>query len=166
MLGGAAFQLAIIVSYILLGAEFFIRYIRHAPLKWKPLPRANGEAARGLLDKRMRILIISLVFSTTCLFIRSVYRTVELVGGFTGKVFKTEVYFNALDGGMVILAMFTLNLAHPGLLLKQQVASGTPLGADAENGTSDATVSLFSSQSKFDLELPRTGLRFTPYLPL
>jgi hypothetical protein len=28
------------------------------------------------------------------------------------------VYFNVLDGGMVVLAIFTLNFAHPGVLLQ------------------------------------------------
>ncbi|KAF8878969.1 RTA-like protein, partial [Infundibulicybe gibba] len=128
MLGGVVFQLAIIVAYALLGVEFFVRYLKDAPLKWKSPSKANEGSARGLLDKHMQILITSLVFSTTCLFIRSVYRTFELSDGFNGKVFKTEVYFNVLDGGMVTLAMFTLNFAHPGLLLKKQAASSAHPG--------------------------------------
>jgi hypothetical protein len=30
------------------------------------------------------------------------------------------VYFNVLDGGMVVLAIFTFNFAHPGFLLEPQ----------------------------------------------
>jgi hypothetical protein len=30
---------------------------------------------------------------------------------------ETEVYFNVLDGGMVVVAIWTLNFAHPGRLM-------------------------------------------------
>ncbi|KAJ7339784.1 hypothetical protein DFH08DRAFT_812168 [Mycena albidolilacea] len=41
-----------------------------------------------------------------------------LTGGWTGRIFHTEVYFNVLDGWMVTLAIFTLNFAHPGVFLR------------------------------------------------
>jgi hypothetical protein len=66
----------------------------------------------------------------------AVYRTIELAGGWNGRVISTQRYFSALmllfylitlvipffstdvlDGAMVTLAIFTLNIAHPGLLL-------------------------------------------------
>jgi hypothetical protein len=49
----------------------------------------------------------------------SVYRVIELASGWTGRIIHTQVYFNVLDAGMVVLAIFTLNIAHPGLLLGQ-----------------------------------------------
>jgi hypothetical protein len=47
----------------------------------------------------------------------SVYRLVELSGGWDGPVIRTQVYFLVLDGGMVTLAIYTMNIAHPGYLL-------------------------------------------------
>ncbi|KAJ6628584.1 hypothetical protein B0H10DRAFT_2184798 [Mycena sp. CBHHK59/15] len=47
----------------------------------------------------------------------SIYRIIELSTGWNGVVIETEVYFNVLDGGMVVLSIYTINIAHPGLLL-------------------------------------------------
>jgi len=40
-----------------------------------------------------------------------------LSDGWNGRIISTQVYFNVLDGAMVTLAIYTLNIAHPGLLL-------------------------------------------------
>ena len=67
------------------------------------------------------------------------YRTIELADGWNGKIISTQVLFSAfpsklfvntvlmesnsfffadvLDGAMITLAMYTMNFAHPGLLL-------------------------------------------------
>jgi hypothetical protein len=52
----------------------------------------------------------------------SIYRVVELSGGWNGRVIQTQAYFIWLDGGMVTLAIYTMNLCHPGLLLAVQDA--------------------------------------------
>ncbi|KAJ7278443.1 RTA1-like protein [Mycena rebaudengoi] len=100
MLGGIVFQFAAIVVYSSLAGDFFRRYFMYSP-----------------------IMIGGLVFSTTCLFIRSVYRTIELTDGWTGRIIHTELYFNVLDGAMVTLAIFTMNAAHPGFLLHEKASS-------------------------------------------
>ena len=69
------------------------------------------------------------------------YRTIELADGWNGRIISTQVLFSAflpsqsfceltendtflsffftdvLDGAMITLAMYTMNFAHPGLLL-------------------------------------------------
>ena len=62
------------------------------------------------------------------------YRTIELIDGFDGKITQTQIYFSQsplplslrgdsphcldiFDGAMIVLAMYTLNLLHPGWLL-------------------------------------------------
>ncbi|KAF8878929.1 RTA1-like protein [Infundibulicybe gibba] len=138
MLAGIIFQLVTITVYAFCAAEFFIRYIKDAPLKRKSSLEVNGgwPSARGLMDKHLRIMSIALVFSTLCLFIRSIYRTIELADGWTGRIITTQVYFNVLDGAMVILAIFTINFAHPGWLLKNQ-ASGVV--NEGKHGLRDGT---------------------------
>ncbi|CAL1716726.1 unnamed protein product [Somion occarium] len=71
-------------------------------------------------DTRIKVLVGGLTFICVCIFIRSVYRLIELADGWSGKVISTQVYFNALDGAMIWIAMLTYNVCHPGLLL------GTP----------------------------------------
>ncbi|KAJ7037219.1 RTA1-like protein, partial [Mycena alexandri] len=114
MLGGIAFQFAVIILFSALTVDFVHRYLRDRPVRVEAT-----AAARGALTPRLKIMLAALAFSTTTLFIRSVYRIIELSGGWDGRIIHTEVYFNVLDGGMVVLAIFTLNFAHPGLLLRQ-----------------------------------------------
>ncbi|KAJ8522070.1 hypothetical protein ONZ45_g1285 [Pleurotus djamor] len=118
MLGGIIFQLVAITLYSICAVEFFMRYLGDRPVRSVPKPiEGDQEATRGVLDTRLRLMISALAFSTLLLFIRSIYRTIELADGWDGRIITTEVYFNVLDGTMVFLAMFAMNVAHPGVLL-------------------------------------------------
>ncbi|KAJ6551905.1 RTA1-domain-containing protein [Mycena capillaripes] len=113
MLAGIAFQFVAIVMYTLCAGEFLRRYARDLPVRGQR-PLGSGKA---VLTPRNRLMIYALAFSTLVLFIRSIYRIIELSGGWNGPVIQTQVYFNVLDGGMVTLAIYTINIAHPGHLL-------------------------------------------------
>ncbi|KAJ7584641.1 RTA1-like protein [Mycena floridula] len=129
MLGGIAFQMASMVFYVICASEFLVRYFRDRPIASRVAPEGTSAEEkervnfRGVLDGRTKIMLGSLVFSTLCLFVRAVYRTIELNDGFSGRIITTEVYFNVLDGAMITLAMYTMNFAHPGWLLNS-VTSG------------------------------------------
>ncbi|KAJ7115430.1 RTA1-like protein [Mycena epipterygia] len=110
MLAGIVVQFSAIVLYAYLASDFLLCYHQDRPLR---LP----SGGRGILDSRLQMMIAALAFSTLVLFIRSVYRIIELAGGWHGRVLHTEVYFNVLDGGMVVLAIVCINVAHPGRLL-------------------------------------------------
>jgi len=113
MLGGIVFQLVSLTIYAICATEFILRFF------WdKPIRETLREKPRDLVNTRMKIMIGALVFSTICLFIRAVYRTIELSDGWNGRIISTQVYFNVLDGAMVTLAIYTLNFAHPGVLLR------------------------------------------------
>ncbi|KAJ7433447.1 RTA1 like protein-domain-containing protein [Mycena galericulata] len=84
-------------------------------------PTRTDWAPRGVLTPRLKIMLAALAFSTTTLFIRSIYRIIELASGWEGRIIHTERYFDVLDGWMVVLAIVTINVAHPGLLLAPQV---------------------------------------------
>ncbi|KAI0057327.1 RTA1-domain-containing protein [Artomyces pyxidatus] len=131
MLGGIVFQLAAIGVYVALAAEFLMRYVWDKPVHSRDLV----PQGRGRTDLRMKLLLGGMSFMTICILIRSVYRTIELAGGWTGKIIHTQVLFNVLDGAMICLAMYTLNIFHPGLLLNDRsavVTSGdtTPIGQE------------------------------------
>ncbi|KAJ7197068.1 RTA1-domain-containing protein [Mycena haematopus] len=115
MLGGIVFQFIALCVYTACGVDFLRNYAASAPVR----PMISAEE-RGTLDWRLKVMIGAITFSTLVLFVRSVYRMVELADGWTGPVITTQVYFNVLDGGMVTLAIFTMNIAHPGLLLRDQ----------------------------------------------
>ncbi|KAK0470203.1 RTA1 like protein-domain-containing protein [Desarmillaria tabescens] len=84
------------------------------------LAYSRTRHTRGHLNVKLILLIAALAFSTICLFIRAVYRTIELSDGWTGRIITTQVYFNVLDGMMVVLALYTFNVFHPLLLLEDK----------------------------------------------
>jgi hypothetical protein len=57
----------------------------------------------------------------------SIYRIIELASGWHSSFMLNELYFNMLDGAMVVLATFTINLQHSGRLLGSRE---TPLPAE------------------------------------
>jgi len=120
MLGGIVFQLCAFLMFTSCATEFFIRYFHDAPLEGNDglLEKNETITKREPLTRKLKLMLIAVVFNSTCLFIRAIYRTIELSGGWHGRVISTQVYFNVLDGGMVTLAIITMNLAHPGFLLR------------------------------------------------
>ncbi|KAH9829049.1 RTA1 like protein-domain-containing protein [Rhodofomes roseus] len=112
MLAGIAFQMASITVYMLLASEFALRFLYDKPVR--DVVHASG---RHHFNRNAKLMLLGLTFSSLCIFIRSVYRTIELAGGWDGYIISTQRYLNWLDGGMITLAMFCLNLFHPGYLL-------------------------------------------------
>ncbi|KAF9238947.1 RTA-like protein [Melanogaster broomeanus] len=119
MLAGIIIQMFAITLFVIFASEFLYRYAYDQPFKVSANDQERHQAlSRGLgMDKRMKFALYAMGFSTTCLFIRAVYRTIELTDGWNGRIIATELYFNVLDGGMVTLAIFTLNIFHPGYLI-------------------------------------------------
>jgi len=114
MLGGIVFQMIAITAYMFLAIEFIYRYLND-----KPFQRPNNDPPTGnyFLDKRMKTMLFGTTFSSLAIYVRSVYRTIELTDGWDGRIITTEIYFNIMDGAMIVLAMFCLNFFHPGPLL-------------------------------------------------
>jgi len=117
-LGGIAFQFAGIVVFMLLSAEFFIRFLLKKPFPGREDTLNNGSLS--VLDPKIKQMIFGVSLSTLTMFIRGVYRTIELANGWGGRIISTQSYFIALDGSMILLALLTLNIFHPGRLLDEQ----------------------------------------------
>ncbi|KAF7370055.1 RTA1-like protein [Mycena sanguinolenta] len=129
MLAGIVFQFVAIVVYSTLAGDFLRRYHVDRPVR-------GTSVDRGVMDPKLKTMIAALAFSTLVLFIRSIYRIIELATGWNGRVIETEVYFNVLDGGMVTLAIFTINFAHPGRLL----GSGNDVYTKAETPSEGSSI--------------------------
>ncbi|ESK83631.1 putative rta1-like protein [Moniliophthora roreri MCA 2997] len=117
VLVGIAFQMAVITLYVACLVEFLVRWYRDAPVGGKRSNNIKPEPKSRKLDLKLKAMIATILFTSLLLWIRAVYRSIELADDFTGKIITTEVYFNVLDGMMVLLAMITFNFGHPGLLL-------------------------------------------------
>ncbi|KAF9027742.1 RTA1 like protein [Hymenopellis radicata] len=123
MLGGIVFQLVVITFYALFAAEFIWRYYTDRPVssfsKTSEYSIDKPAHFRGVLSRKLSLMLIALVFEAVFLYIRAIYRTIELSDGWNGKIISTQVYFNVFDGAMIVLAIYTLNLFYPGFLLAE-----------------------------------------------
>ncbi|TCD71037.1 hypothetical protein EIP91_000536 [Steccherinum ochraceum] len=112
MLGGIIFQLVALIAFVSVATEYYIRYTLDHPI------RPTRGSKRTEMNYRMKLLTGSLAFIIVCIFIRSIYRTAELADGWNGRIITTEWYFNVFDGAMILLAMWTLSILHPGYLMQ------------------------------------------------
>lgn len=129
---------AAILAYLTIAVEYLYRLHKDRPFglwptshKDAPFPEValstlptestldlrTGAFGLQLLPPRMQLMLAGLAFSSILLLIRAFYRLAELAGGWTGEIIETEWPFNVFDGGMVVLAMYTINFIHPGLFL-------------------------------------------------
>ncbi|TBU31275.1 RTA1-domain-containing protein [Dichomitus squalens] len=115
MLAGVSFQMVSLVFYVLLASEFILRYAYDHPFA----RYGQSSVARRKTDPETKQMVFGLALEAVFLFIRSIYRVVELSEGWNGKVIKTQWYFNVFDAAMIVLAMYTLNFFHPGRLLSK-----------------------------------------------
>lgn len=159
MVAGVLVQMVVMVAYCVLLAEFVVRYFLDKPVKpfriWKTKPAM--AVPRGVVSqadaKKAKILIGAMVFSTLLIFIRSIYRTVELLDGWTGPIISNEALFCALDGLMVFLATAIFNIIHPMWYLPRKTddhfyeAEKYENGKKATDDTSVATRQLRESEA-------------------
>ncbi|KAH8991588.1 RTA1-domain-containing protein, partial [Lactarius akahatsu] len=110
-LGGTVFQLVAIVVYCSCAAEFLTRYAYDRPI------RSAGEATRGVMGRPLKRMLYAMSIMTAFIVVRTIYRVIEFVDGWNGKVNTTQWYFVVFDGIMISLAMLTLNAFHPGVYL-------------------------------------------------
>ncbi|KAH9057688.1 RTA1-domain-containing protein [Lactarius vividus] len=111
-LGGTVFQLVAIIVYCSCAAEFLTRYAYDRPI------RSTGEATRGVMGRPLKRMLYAMSVMTAFIVVRTIYRVIEFVDGWNGKVNTTQWYFVVFDGIMIALAMLTLNAFHPGVYLR------------------------------------------------
>ncbi|KAI0179022.1 RTA1-domain-containing protein [Hypoxylon sp. FL1284] len=86
MVGGVIFQLVAMTIFALLSMDFVRRSTKFG------LPKGYGK------------ILFALFISLAAIYARSIFRAVELIGGWTGYLMVHEVYFIALDGALMVLA--------------------------------------------------------------
>ncbi|KAH9848569.1 RTA1 like protein-domain-containing protein [Lenzites betulinus] len=121
ILAGVIFQLASLTLFCMLVGEYYVRCLTFASLQAAPEVLFNdvvivANSLRSFASPQMIQLSVGVGLTTVLLYLRAVYRTVELAYGLGGSVMKTQSLFVVLDGGMVLLAMVILNICHPGRL--------------------------------------------------
>jgi len=137
MLAGIAIQLFFLCIFLALATEFFLRLLRDQPFSRSydvelsstdNLVSSDSYGAKkgkavGYAVGQPRVPADTLWFvkgalvSCSFLFIRAIYRLIELSDGWNGPVISTQWSFNLFDGAMVFAAMAIFSLLHPGVLL-------------------------------------------------
>lgn len=104
MVAGIVFQLVSLTIFVFCAVDFFRRSMRLGYLQ-------------SLLHGSLAYLVGAMVLSVVCIYIRSIYRTIELAQGWSGYLITHESYFVGLDGVMMVIAVGVFNIFHPGWLL-------------------------------------------------
>ncbi|KAJ5918476.1 hypothetical protein N7466_010468 [Penicillium verhagenii] len=116
MVAGIVFQLLSVTVFVICAADFIRRSVRHnliQPLTGTIIP-----------------LLVAMTFSVLCIYVRSIYRTIELSQGWTGYLITHEKYFIAMDGAMMIAAVVVFNVVHPGWFLPKDTAFTPDIPSD------------------------------------
>ncbi|MCJ1307990.1 hypothetical protein MMC25_001640 [Agyrium rufum] len=117
LVAGLAFQVLTLLVFICLSLDFVFRTMRRM--------RSLGDAALDPTHAKLRqslkfkCFLGALSLATLCIFIRSVFRCVELGEGWTGHLIRDQVLFIALEGAMVALGVLSLVFFHPGLCFRE-----------------------------------------------
>ncbi|KAH8826107.1 RTA1-domain-containing protein [Flagelloscypha sp. PMI_526] len=119
MLGGIAFQTFAITLFCIVTLEFFWRHQFQRPVRFG----GNVPTTNGIITKKLLVLCVGLVFNTFCLYVRAVYRLLELGQGWHGAIIETQWLFNVFDGTMIVLAVYTWNFIHPMFWLPDTTAA-------------------------------------------
>lgn len=126
MVAGILFQVASMALFVCLSIDVLIHMHARRPVGFK-LRRAVPEDEPGAhddvppLNRRWALFIASLVIGTALIFLRCIYRAVELLNGWHGYLLINEAYLDGLDGLPMVLFMITFNILHPVLALGKGV---------------------------------------------
>lgn len=110
MVGGIAFQLLTMTLFGGLVADFL----------WRVglLGKNRGGELRDQVTGALRRLLAALLVSFAMIYVRSVYRTIELAQGWRGYLITHEAYFIALDAAIMVVAVAVFVPVDPAVVLR------------------------------------------------
>ncbi|KAK5194707.1 hypothetical protein LTR72_006020 [Exophiala xenobiotica] len=86
-----------------------------------------AEAHIFLRSTKFRFFVLGFTIAFTAVFIRCVYRIVEMAGGWGNPIMQAEIPFIVLDGTMVAIATLMQTLFHPGWCFPRLSSAYVPL---------------------------------------
>ncbi|GME64081.1 putative rta1 domain protein [Neofusicoccum parvum] len=130
MVAGIVFQMAAMTVFVF----FLVDFLRRV---W----RMGGRTS---LPQGAALVLPAMVFSVVTIYIRSIYRTIELLQGWRGYLIVHEKYFIALDAAMMVLATAVYNVLDPAILL--------PSSKKGQDGEAQIEASPSTGESEIPLE--------------
>lgn len=132
MVAGIAFQLFTMTLFGALGADFLWRVLAS--------PSRAGEF-RGRVTRGARLVFGALFVSFLMVYIRSVYRTIELVQGWHGYLITHEGYFIGLDAVIMVVAVAVFMVVDPAVVFRRESRPGFAKRGAAVKGQSSPDAS-------------------------
>jgi hypothetical protein len=116
MVGGLAFQVVSMSFFLLLTANFLYRIRYYNRKEHHAISDTFNPKYKVIRDRKLfKYFPAAMVVAAIMVFVRSVYRVVELAQGWDGHLITTEIYFMLLDGLMMSLAIVIFIPFHPGV---------------------------------------------------
>jgi hypothetical protein len=97
-----------------------------------------GPAGHDMLPKAYAWLLVAVFISLFMIFVRSIYRTIELLQGWEGYLITHEGYFIGLDAATMTVAVAVFNFFDPVFLLWGQDNKQKQVCEENELGQMDA----------------------------
>lgn len=115
MVGGLAFQVFSMSIFLYFFLDFIwkIRYMRKGYYDMEFEPKYAHVRERKIFKYFPVIIFLGVIF----VYVRSIYRVIELAEGWTGFLIVHEVYFMILDALMMALTCVMFIPFHPGFVL-------------------------------------------------
>ncbi|KAK9364243.1 RTA1 like protein-domain-containing protein [Lipomyces starkeyi] len=154
MIGGLGFQVAATLLFMLLCLDYYLRIRNHRRLagqslsSFAPSWELNIESEQQGKQRKAKVFLCAVAAAVLLVFVRSVYRVVELSTGWSGYLMTEEGYFLVLDGLMVALASWIMWIFHPGVYLGR-----INIGAEQR-------AALFTEESNVESETAEKQKRF------
>ncbi|KAK0201364.1 RTA1 like protein-domain-containing protein [Desarmillaria ectypa] len=121
VLAGVAVHLATLVLYLAFSGLFFVRHSLDLPNSEAVESSQGTIIPRAPWDKQVLVLSVVLMLDMFCIFVRTIYRTLELSYGIFGRYMVTERFVVTMDAAMMVTAMILWNLVHPALFMKRRI---------------------------------------------
>ncbi|KAK1590925.1 parasitic phase-specific protein PSP-1 [Colletotrichum navitas] len=105
-LAGLVLQVVALLVFCGLFADYMITYSR--------------SKTRPPMSQRLKLYLFFLSLGTLFILLRCVYRVVELHGGYFSHWFRDQALFIALESVVIVLAVLSLSIGHPGLVFTRR----------------------------------------------
>lgn len=128
MEGGIGFQLATMTLFGVLLGDFARRIY------------GSKFGLRGAVTRELKLVLIAITISFVMIYIRSIYRTIELAQGWRGYLITHEGYFIGLDAAIMVVAVAVFVPIDPAVMLYPRKYATAKPSPSAE--ASDAEIAM------------------------
>ncbi|KAI1341869.1 RTA1-domain-containing protein [Xylariaceae sp. FL0016] len=118
MIAGLAFQVFTLAIFILLCLDFVFNTLKRQKALGKEALDQDPRIAAIRGSIMFKGFLLALGVSTITIFMRCVFRVIELSGGWEGPIMAKQGLFIGFEGVLISIAVLVLNFFHPSVCFK------------------------------------------------